>query len=82
MTPESDEAVGEIDLATAGFRQVEFFDCSGLRVPCRAESRAQERGGRLRVATDSLRLHRLLRASGLWRRFPPLLGFPEFPEKA
>ncbi|MFE2216892.1 hypothetical protein ACFW93_33790 [Streptomyces canus] len=71
MTPESDEAVGEIDLATAG-----------LRVLCRAESRAQERGGRLRVVTDSLRLHRLLRASGLWLRFPPLLGFPEFPEKA
>ncbi|MDH6437868.1 anti-sigma B factor antagonist [Streptomyces sp. SAI-144] len=63
-------------------RQVEFFDCSGLRVLCRAESRARERGGRLRVVTDCPRLHRLLRASGLWRRFPPLLEFPEFPEKA
>jgi anti-anti-sigma factor len=96
------EAVGEIDLATAGFlaehldaatasdrpevlvdlRQVEFFDCSGLRVLCRAESRARERGGRLRLVTDAPRLHRLLRACGLWRRFPPLLQFPESPEKA
>ncbi|WP_406171246.1 STAS domain-containing protein [Streptomyces canus] len=94
------EAVGEIDLATAGFlaehldaataadrpdvlvdlRQVEFFDCSGLRVLCRAESRARERGGRLRVVTDAPRLHRLLRACGLWRRFPPLLESPESPE--
>ncbi|MFF0078483.1 STAS domain-containing protein [Streptomyces canus] len=96
------EAVGEIDLATAGFlaehldaatasdrpevlvdlRQVEFFDCSGLRVLCRAESRARERGGRLRVVSDVPRLHRLLRACGLWRRFPPLLDLPESPEKA
>jgi anti-anti-sigma factor len=93
------EAVGEIDLATAGFlaehldaatasgrpdvlvdlRHVEFFDCSGLRALCRAESRAQQRAGRLRVVTDGTRLHRLLRASGLLRRFPPLLAFPEFP---
>ena len=63
-------------------RQVEFFDCSGLRVLCRAESRARERGGRLRLVTDAPRLHRLLRACGLWRRFPPLLQFPESPEKA
>jgi anti-anti-sigma factor len=94
------EAVGEIDLATAGFlaehldaatasgrpdvlvdlRRVQFFDCSGLRVLCRAESRARQRGGRLRVVTDGPRVHRLLRASGLWRRFPPLLAFPEFPD--
>lgn len=91
------EAVGEIDLATAGFlgehldaatafpapdvlvdlRQVEFFDCSGLRVLCRADTRARERGGRLRVVCDAPRLHRLLRASGLWHRFPPLPGIPD-----
>ena len=41
---------------------------------------------RLRLVTDGPRLHRLLRASGLWRRFPPLaeipeiLGSPEIPE--
>lgn len=64
-------------------RRVEFFDCSGLRVLCRADTRARERGGRLRVLTDEPRLHRLLRAAGLWWRFPPLPGFPEpseFPE--
>ncbi|MER6282768.1 STAS domain-containing protein [Streptomyces sviceus] len=94
------EAVGEIDLATAGFlaehldaatasgrpdvlldlRGVEFFDCSGLRVLCHAESRARQRGGRLRVVTDGPRLHRLLRASGLWRRFPPLRDIPALPD--
>lgn len=58
-------------------RQVEFFDCSGLRVLCRADTRARTRGGRLRVLTDGPRLHRLLRASGLWGRFPPLLEMPE-----
>lgn len=57
-------------------RGVEFFDCSGLRVLCRAESRAKERGGRLRVVADDPRLHRLLRASGLWARFTPLRTIP------
>ncbi|MEU9170498.1 STAS domain-containing protein [Streptomyces sp. NPDC048420] len=95
------EAVGEIDLATAGFlaehldaatgtarpdvlvdlRLVEFFDCSGLRVLCRADSRARERGGQLRVVTDRPRLHRLLRAAGLWARFPPLREIPRLPEQ-
>jgi len=91
------EALGEIDLATAGFlaehldtatappqpdvlvdlRYVEFFDCSGLRVLCRAEARARERGGRLRVVADQPRIRRLLIGAGLWRRFPPLSGVPE-----
>ncbi|NEB06137.1 STAS domain-containing protein [Streptomyces sp. SID13726] len=62
-------------------RRVEFFDCSGLRALCRAESRARERGGRLRVVADGPRLHRLLRASGLWLRFPPLSEIPEFPRE-
>ncbi|MFC8362567.1 STAS domain-containing protein [Streptomyces griseorubiginosus] len=57
-------------------RGVAFFDCSGLRVLCRADSRAKERGGRLRVVADDPRLHRLLRASGLWTRFTPLPVIP------
>ncbi|MFF4056298.1 STAS domain-containing protein [Streptomyces sp. NPDC001668] len=61
-------------------RHVEFFDCSGLRVLCRAESRAQQRGGRLRVVSDRPRLHRLLRACGLWHRFPPLPELPRAPD--
>jgi anti-anti-sigma factor len=58
-------------------RHVDFFDCSGLRELCRADSRARERGGRLRVVSDTPRLHRLLRASGLLHRFPPLARIPE-----
>ena len=57
-------------------RPVAFFDCSGLRVLCQAERRAKERGGRLRLVSDRPRIHRLLRACGLLRRFPPLPGLP------
>ncbi|OPG07396.1 anti-anti-sigma factor [Streptomyces sp. GKU 895] len=73
-----------LSAATAGprpdvlvdLRAVAFFDCSGLRVLCRAESRAREHGGRLRVVSESPRIRRLLRASGLLGRFPPLPGVP------
>jgi anti-sigma B factor antagonist len=57
-------------------RQVEFFDCSGLRALCRAETRARERGGRLRIVSDLPRVHRLLSGAGLLGRFPPLPGVP------
>jgi anti-sigma B factor antagonist len=57
-------------------RRVEFFDCSGLRVLCRAESRARERGGRLRIVSDAPGIHRLLSGAGLLGRFPPLPGVP------
>ncbi|ALV31674.1 STAS domain-containing protein [Streptomyces sp. CdTB01] len=76
-------ALGEhLDAATAGprpdvlvdLRHVEFFDCSGLRVLCRAEARAREHGGRLRVISDQPRIRRLLAGTGLLRRFPPLPG--------
>lgn len=53
-------------------RGVDFFDCSGLRVLCRADRRARERGGTLRLVSDQPRIHRLLRACGLLGRFPPL----------
>jgi anti-sigma B factor antagonist len=66
--PESDVLV---DL-----RSVDFFDCSGLRVLCRAETRARERGGRLRIVSDARLVRRLLRGSGLLGRFPPLPGIP------
>ncbi|MFJ6080229.1 anti-sigma factor antagonist [Streptomyces sp. NPDC092369] len=84
------EALGEhLDAATSGarpdvlvdLRAVEFFDCSGLRVLCRAEARAREREGRLRIVSDAARLHRLLAGAGLLRRFPPLPGLPEGPEE-
>ncbi|MCX4903134.1 STAS domain-containing protein [Streptomyces sp. NBC_00878] len=57
-------------------RRVAFIDCSGLRVLCRADRRAKERGGSLRLVSDQPRIHRLLRASGLLNRFPPLPTLP------
>ncbi|MFI1044383.1 anti-sigma factor antagonist [Streptomyces griseoruber] len=58
-------------------RGVEFFDCSGLRVLCRAQDRAVRGGGRLRVVCDQPSLHRLFRATGLLGRFPPLASLPD-----
>ncbi|GHH00506.1 STAS domain-containing protein [Streptomyces lanatus] len=66
--PESDVLV---DL-----RRVAFFDCSGLRVLCRAETRARDHGGRLRVVSDAPRIRRLLHGAGLLGRFPLLPGIP------
>ncbi|MFD8812038.1 STAS domain-containing protein [Streptomyces sp. NPDC059627] len=57
-------------------RRLDFLDCSGLRVLCRAEARARERGGRLRLVCEGPRIPRLLRAAGLMGRFPPLPGIP------
>lgn len=57
-------------------RRVDFFDCSGLRVLCRAETRARDHGGRLRVVSDAPRIRRLLRGAGLLGRFTLLPGIP------
>jgi anti-anti-sigma factor len=64
-------------------RQVEFFDCSGLRLLYRARQRVLEREGRLHlVCTHPLTL-RILRVTGLGRLLPPqptldaALGQPE-----
>lgn len=52
-------------------RQVEFFDCSGLRLLYRARQRMLEREGRLYlVCTHPLTL-RILRVTGLSRLLPP-----------
>lgn len=52
-------------------RQVEFFDCSGLRLLFRARQRVLERDGRLHlVCTHPLTL-RILRVTGLNRLLPP-----------
>jgi len=85
----ADLVIDHLDAATAveepdvlvDLRPVEFFDCSGLRVLCRAERRARERGGRLRIVSDGPRIDRLLRASGLFGRFPPLRVLPSHSEK-
>ncbi|MDX3693880.1 anti-sigma factor antagonist [Streptomyces europaeiscabiei] len=60
-------------------RHVSFFDCSGLRVLCRAEAAAAARGGRLRLVSDQPRMYRLLRAARLLGRFPPLPDLPPVP---
>jgi anti-sigma B factor antagonist len=86
----ADLVVEHLDAATAvaepdvlvDLRPVEFLDCSGLRVLCRAERRARERGGRLRVVSDGPHIDRLLRASGLLGRFPPLRAMPSQEEKS
>ncbi|WP_367319081.1 STAS domain-containing protein [Streptomyces sp. HUAS ZL42] len=73
-----------LDAATAGaapdvlvdLRYVDFFDCSGLRVLCRAGTRAVERGGRVRVVSVQPRIRKLLGAAGLLGRFPPLPAIP------
>ncbi|NNN30157.1 STAS domain-containing protein [Streptomyces sp. S3(2020)] len=68
---------GERPDVLVDLRPVDFFDCSGLRVLCRADSRAREHGGRLRIVSRSARIRQLLRASGLLGRFPPLPDLPE-----
>ncbi|MER6093272.1 STAS domain-containing protein [Streptomyces bluensis] len=80
----ADFVAEHLDAATApagpdvlvDLRGVTFFDCSGLRLLCRAETRARERGGRLRIVSDLPRMRRLLRAAGLLNRFPPLAELP------
>ncbi|WP_369174668.1 STAS domain-containing protein [Streptomyces sp. R28] len=57
-------------------RRVDFFDCSGLRVLCRAETRARDHGGRLRVVSGAPRIRRLLQGAGLLGRFAPLSRIP------
>ncbi|MGW0570690.1 STAS domain-containing protein [Streptomyces tauricus] len=70
---------GGVPQLVVDLRQVEFFDCSGLRVLCRAERRAREHGGTLRLVSDQPRIHRLLHACGLLTRFPPLTDLPHGP---
>jgi anti-sigma B factor antagonist len=42
-----------------------FFDCSGLRLLCRAHRRVAERGGTLRLVCDDPLILRTLRVGGL-----------------
>jgi anti-anti-sigma factor len=69
-----------LDRATRGDRPhvlvdltaVDFMDCSGLRLLVRAERRAGERSGDLRVRYHQPALHKLFRVSGLADRFRPV----------
>ncbi|NUK04447.1 anti-sigma factor antagonist [Streptomyces lunaelactis] len=55
--------------------QVEFFDCSGLALLCRAARRTAEVGGRLWVVCDRHSILRVFRAGGVlgvFRTLPTL----------
>ncbi|MGW1728997.1 anti-sigma factor antagonist [Streptomyces sp. NPDC002306] len=85
------EIVPHLDHATAGpgprividLRQVEFFDCSGLRLLYRARRRVLDRDGQLHLVCAHPLTLRVLRLTGLSRLLPPrptldaALGQPE-----
>ncbi|NEA64351.1 STAS domain-containing protein [Streptomyces sp. SID12488] len=48
---------------------VEFLDCSGLGLLCRARRRTEERGGHLTLACPHPHIHRMLRIVDLDRVF-------------
>lgn len=53
-------------------RPTTFFDCSGLRLLCRALRRVAERGGRLRLVCDDPLILRTLRVGGLLDELDPM----------
>ncbi|MEU3980841.1 STAS domain-containing protein [Streptomyces sp. NPDC026672] len=79
-----------LDALTAGprpdlvldLRPVEFIDCAGLGVLCRVRNRVLERGGRLRLVTDSGMFRRVLRAAGLANVFELCPTVPAGPLSA
>ncbi|MBT2416807.1 anti-sigma factor antagonist [Streptomyces sp. ISL-22] len=64
-------------------RQVDFFDCSGLRLLYRARARVLDHGGQLHLVCVHPLTLRILRITGLSRLLPPhptldaALGQPE-----
>lgn len=84
MLPYLDRVTGRADARLViDLSGVDFFDCSGLRLLCRARARVLDRDGRLLlVCTHPLTL-RVLRITGLARLLPPMpsldaaLGQPE-----
>ncbi|MEU6761712.1 STAS domain-containing protein [Streptomyces sp. NPDC046853] len=56
---------------------IEFFDCSGLRLLCRARRRILEHSGELQLVCDHpLTLH-ILRVTGLFPGFAPVSSLKE-----
>lgn len=51
--------------------QVEFFDCSGLRLLYRARSRVLDHDGQLHLVCDHPLTLRIMRVTGLHRLLPP-----------
>ncbi|NUS23514.1 MAG: anti-sigma factor antagonist [Streptomyces sp.] len=52
-------------------RQVEFFDCSGLRLLYRARTRVLDHDGQLRLVCAHPLTLRIMRITGLHRLLPP-----------
>ncbi|MGW0336374.1 anti-sigma factor antagonist [Streptomyces sp. NPDC003011] len=73
IVPHLDRVTGRPDARLViDLSEVEFFDCSGLRLLYRARSRMLDHGGRLLlVCTHPLTL-RVLRVTGLARLLPPM----------
>ncbi|MFI1394816.1 STAS domain-containing protein [Streptomyces sp. NPDC020681] len=57
--------------------QVEFFDCSGLALLCRARRRIAENGGQLWVVCDQPAILRVFRAGGVLNSFRLLTTLAE-----
>jgi anti-anti-sigma factor len=72
ITPHLDRETERPDaLVVLDLSEVEFFDCSGLRLLYRARHRVLDRGGQVHlVCTHPLTL-RMLRITGLARLLPP-----------
>lgn len=76
-----------LDVLTAGpcpdlvldLRPVAFIDCAGLGVLCRVRNRVLDRGGRLRLVTESVSFRRVLRAAGLENVFEVHPHLPTSP---
>ncbi|GGM07735.1 hypothetical protein GCM10010129_59550 [Streptomyces fumigatiscleroticus] len=61
-----------VDEVVIDLNSVDFLDCYGLRLLCRAERRLAERSGRLLVVCGRPQILKILRAGGLIQRFSPV----------
>ena len=84
IVPALDRATGrEGSRVVIDLRQVEFFDCSGLRLLYRARSRVLDHDGQLHLVCVHPLTLRIMRVTGLHRLLPPhptldaALGQPE-----
>jgi anti-anti-sigma factor len=60
-----------------GLTPVEFLDCSGLRLLCRARLRVEERGGQLTLVCPQPMIRKMPRVTDLSRLFTLSAGLDE-----
>jgi anti-anti-sigma factor len=71
IVPHLDRVTGrEHSRVVIDLRQVEFFDCSGLRLLYRARSRVLDRDGQLRLVCVHPLTLRIMKVTGLHRLLP------------